>query len=1049
MWYQGFGLRACRGPLATGRGLRIGTRILGPALILLLSASLTYGVGTVEAPTPPSPPDVAPIISEAYPADLNANRIDDALESGAPGQGELSIASADERVSVELIFREPITQGQIDVFLRLGGRITYIYRAISYGWNGDLPRTAIGLLPTVMGPALVQVESVERLVPYMDVATQTGRVRPIWKAGFAGSSAGFSGDANTTIAFVGGGVDAEHADLQGRCVYWRDFSADADATPVDFDGHQTLVAGVAVGTGKAAGADAGPLKYTYAADWPDYFHMADPIGFSGSSITMRSEATWTGGTATLLHNIWKKGTSGEEMAIVGNRFSEGQSPQTVTNTFSPSGMDVVGVVLADFDENDLDNVVIITSVSPYPGVGDSFNKLSGVAPGCKWAAAKVFDRDGSSEADRFTAAIDDLVARRIDKKIKVLNISYGLGDWLGFPKESASLRDKVNSVVKNGIIVVAAAGNNAAGPVESYRKMADPARAAQAITVGAVNDQNVMTGYSTYGFFSPRTNSGEDFKPDVVAPGGSLYYTGIMSVDSGSSDGVNEDKEPDDYANYKGTSFAAPFVAGSAALVIQAMERQGAKWAFNSPAQPRYVKMLLCATAGETNARREGADKNLNPTLERAAGGPNAFPPGKDQHEGYGLLNPDAAVEAVCQTYGAGATVTADLGPDATAKRVWARTMQLKAKCDVDIALENPAGGDFDLYLYSAVPSDTGTPVLLQSSTTPNKGASESIRYTPTADTTALLVVKRASGAGSFTLRSTQAGPPTALNIQAAGGMNSPVTITLKATDDGRPDPPGAISYTIVSKPAKGRLELADGTPIASVPAKLPGSGNKVVYRPPANWVGEDKFTFSASDGGVAPFGGSSNTATVTISVSKEITLECRILDSADDVAADAAWATEQAVTNRYLLVGAHAAGLRFRNVKIPQGALIKRATLKVQCFATYWNTAAVDGVLKGEAADNPPAFDATTRIVTELPTTQASTAWPWTQDAPWTKGTWYESPDIGPIIQEIVRRPDWTSDNALVLVYGVRSRSSSDRAFWSYDGDPAAAPILTITYQP
>jgi len=32
--------------------------------------------------------------------------------------------------------------------------------------------------------------------------------------------------------------------------------------------------------------------------------------------------------------------------------------------------------------------------------------------------------------------------------------------------------------------------------------------------------------------------------------------------------------------------------------------------------------------------------------VERATAGPNGFPVGKDQFEGYGMINPDAAVEA-------------------------------------------------------------------------------------------------------------------------------------------------------------------------------------------------------------------------------------------------------------------------------------------------------------------------------------------------------------------------------------------------------------------
>ncbi len=212
----------------------------------------------------------------------------------------------------------------------------------------------------------------------------------------------------------------------------------------------------------------------------------------------------------------------------------------------------------------------------------------------------------------------------------------------------------------------------------------------------------------------------------LIAPGGSYLYTGMMSVDSGTSDALGADKDPNDYASGVGTSFSAPFVSGCAALVIDAMQKQGIKWNFGASDQPRFVKMLLCATASETNAQREG--KQFNPTLERAAAGPDGFPAGKDEQEGYGLINPDAAVEAVSQTYALGSSVTGDLGgnPTATAKRVWAHTVNLKAGCDITVSLTNPAGADFDLYLYSAVPSKTGTPTILAASTNTKAGDPES-----------------------------------------------------------------------------------------------------------------------------------------------------------------------------------------------------------------------------------------------------------------------------------------------------------------------------------
>ena len=94
---------------------------------------------------------------------------------------------------------------------------------------------------------------------------------------------------------------------------------------------------------------------------------------------------------------------------------------------------------------------------------------------------------------------------------------------------------------------------------------------------------------------------------------------------------------------------SSPFVAGCAALVIDAMQQNGVVWSYASSQHARYVKMVLCATASETNANRESGSNN--PTLQRAAGGPSGYPAGKDLYEGYGMINPDAAVEAVSQTY--------------------------------------------------------------------------------------------------------------------------------------------------------------------------------------------------------------------------------------------------------------------------------------------------------------------------------------------------------------------------------------------------------------
>lgn len=994
---------------------------------------------------PPAPPQVAPIISETYPSDRNGNRINDELDREVARRKGLSVTASegltDDMVAVELVFREPVTQRQIDDFLALGGQIRYVFQAISYGWNGRIAREYVSLLPAVMGPSLVQVEPIRSLIPYMDLSSRTGRVRPIWQAGFAGNPAGFRGDPNTTIAFIDTGVDGTHADLTGRCVYWHDFTDDNEPGPVDYEGHGSLCAGVALGTGKSGGAANEELRYTYVSPWTDSIHLADPISLPIGLSNVYSRATWDGPIAALIHVRWTRGTPATDLDWTGTTGGDiGEGVASMNSVLTGTADTLFStLLLASYGTSMLENVVILTTINSYPGVGDGFNKFSGVAPRCRWAAAKVETRDGVVDDNDFPVALDDLVVRRVQANIKIISISYGITDDKGLPIESVPLRDKINTVVNNGIVVVSAAGNSGEMVKGAQRKMADPPRAAMAITVGALSDENILTSYSSEGFNDPCEN--EDCKPDVLAPGGSMFYTGIMSVDSGSADGNRVDQMANDYTSGYGTSFAAPFVAGSAALVIEAMERQGVVWDFSSGELPRRVKMLLCATASETNAKRETGSRAGEPILQRAASGPNGFPPSKDPYEGYGMLNPDAAVEGISQSYAAGSDASVALGSKATEKRVWARTLHLTGGREIALSLDNPAEADFDLYLYSMVPSRTGTPVILASSTNAGTDIDESLRYMPASDVLVLLVIKRVSGAGTSTLHSTQAAPPVAQDADVIAAIHTPVTVTLQAADEGLPIPPGAIRYTIVSLPGHGRLEdVATGTPITQVPSTLPA--NQVVYRPDAGWVGSDSFTFLADDGGIAPFGGKSNTATVRISVQREVTVEYQVSAGADDVSG-MKYSTYQELNSASLSIGSYMDAMRFRGVQIPPGATIKSATLSI-CSYTLDLTGRITAKLQAEASDNPGDF--TARRISNVKGTTASRAWNW--DAAWNPNTWYESPDIGQVLQEVINRPGWSAGNALVILY-MSSDYEADRRFWAYDGAPDKAARLKITYEP
>ncbi len=121
------------------------------------------------------------------------------------------------------------------------------------------------------------------------------------------------------------------------------------------------------------------------------------------------------------------------------------------------------------------------------------------------------------------------------------------------------------------------------------------------------------------------------------------------------------------------------------------------------------------------------------------------------------------------------------------------------------------------------------------------------------------------------TFVSTSNTPPTAYAGSEWALAGTTKSISLYATDDGHPNPPGRITYKIVVLPLHGSLSDPAGGKITTVPHTLANYGNTANYWPCTYYSGPDTFYFAANDGGTPPEAGDSDPAAVTIDVENTV----------------------------------------------------------------------------------------------------------------------------------------------------------------------------------
>jgi serine protease AprX len=277
--------------------------------------------------------------------------------------------------------------------------------------------------------------------------------------------------------------------------------------------------------------------------------------------------------------------------------------QTPTIAIVDSGIDASR---SDFGGRVLGQVDLTTLAPNSPGDGYGHGTFvggvaagaaaghAGMAPSANLLSVDIMSDAGEATVADVVAACDWILQHKAEYNIRVANFS------LHAENQASVFFDPIDQAVEklwlNGVVVVAAAGNYAVDGAPSGVPFS-PGNDPFIVTVGAAdvlntvgNDDDVAAPWSAYGY----TPDGFA-KPELSAPG--RYIIGPVS-DNATLATERPDRvvEPG-YMQLSGTSFSAPAVAGTAALLL----------AKNPTWTPDQVKGALMVSATPAPAAAAGS----------------------------------------------------------------------------------------------------------------------------------------------------------------------------------------------------------------------------------------------------------------------------------------------------------------------------------------------------------------------------------------------------------------------------------------------------------
>ncbi|MFX1323697.1 MAG: S8 family serine peptidase [Promethearchaeota archaeon] len=596
------------------------------------------------------------------------------------------------------------------------------------------------------------IENNEILKTQMSFASiQTGASNSSWFLD------GFKGETNCSVAVLDTGINPNHkffpqgynpTDLTGNIVGWENF---VDSSPIsDDNGHGTFISSVISGTGTDSFEANNPVIVTISKNYShiELFNEFSPA--KNYSLKLFSFNSSKQNSNIIINSSWNweiGGIDGFWVELFYNNTLVGSSHNSITNqnyiinyTVPINGLGIYDLYIKYHKQLQSKPVFSINStVNYFPEyyIANS-TYFTGVANATKIVAYKVLNQSGIGYSSDLISALSNVINNRISSHIVSVCLSIGtLGE------EVEAIHKAIDEVIEKGILVVIAVGNSGIEISNSLNRLAENENA---IVVGAINDKDQVTSYSSMG-----KDTGYVLKPDIVAPGGSKLSTHRTIISA--------DEESDKITSTYGTSIATAIVSGAINLLIEAKWNNWINWnSLNTSQWVKHLKAILLMTASETNLEREDDPFTIEDESEYSPAISTApLTTGlKDIHEGYGRINIQAAIDALTKSIEVDDVINESLRSsreDPLGNHVFSRRIELiedkQYLFNLSIA---ESDSDFDMYLFSNVSNHIGEPILLESS---RRWFSDNdyFYFTPMENqTNCIITIKAIEGKGSFSL---------------------------------------------------------------------------------------------------------------------------------------------------------------------------------------------------------------------------------------------------------------------------------------------------------